>query len=101
MKAMSLSGWGPIVTAFTIWLVHFMLCWAVAEIWPHQWRANVLAWAFTVVALLAMGMHFLRVKAQRADGGLSGFNCRYAHRAIGIATVAVLFSALPSIVFLP
>lgn len=101
MKALRLSGWAPIVTAFTIWFVHLMLCWAAGEIWPHQWPANVLAWGFTAIALLAMGVHFVRVRAQHADGGLSGWNYRYAHRAIAVATAAVLFSALPSIVFLP
>lgn len=101
MKASILHSWRPILTAFTIWFVHFMLCWSAGEIWPRQWPANALAWGFTAIALLAMGMHFRHINAQRADGALSTWNRRYARGAIGIATAAVLFSALPSIVFLP
>ena len=94
------SGW-PIVTAFSIWFVHFMVCWAAGEIWPHQWTANVLAWGVTAIALLAVGAHFVRIKVQHADGEMPGWNYRFAQGAIAIATAAVLFSALPSIVFLP
>ena len=101
MTARKPSGWGPVVTAFTVWFVHFMLCWTAGEIWPRQWAANVLAWGFTAVALLVMGLLVRRVKARRADGALSGWNDRYAQGAIGLATAAVLFGALPSLVFLP
>ena len=101
MKALDLSGWRPILTAFSIWFAHFMLCWAATEIWPNQWRANQLAWGFTVVALLAMGVHFLRLRAAIPRGDLTGFTSRFTYGAIAIATVAILFSALPSLVFLP
>lgn len=97
----STSDWRPLVTAFAIWFVHFMVCWAAAEIWPHQWIANALAWGVTALALLAVGMHLVRIKAQHADGGLPTWHFRFAQRATAIATTAVLFSALPSIVFLP
>jgi succinate dehydrogenase hydrophobic anchor subunit len=95
------SRWGPIVTAFSIWFVHFMACWAASEIWPHQWPANALAWGVTAIALLAMTVHAVRVNARHATGELSRWNHRFAQGAIAIATAAVLFSALPSIVFLP
>jgi hypothetical protein len=101
VKSLKQSNWWPIVTAFAIWFVHFMLCWAAGEIWPHQWTANALAWGVTVIALLAMGVHFVRVKARHAEGPLPVWNYRFAQGAIAIATAAVLFSALPSIVFLP
>jgi hypothetical protein len=101
MKALELSGWRPILTAFIIWFAHFMLCWAAVEIWPHQWRANQLAWGFTAIALLAMGEHSMRLNASTPQGELSGWTHRFAQGAIAIATVAVLFSALPSVVFLP
>jgi hypothetical protein len=101
MKELKQAIWRPIVTAFLIWFVHFMVCWAAGEIWPHQWTANTLAWGATVIALLAVGMHFVRVKAQHAEGALLGWNYRFAQGAIAIATAAVLFSALPSIVLLP
>lgn len=101
MKALKPSiGW-PFVTAFTIWFMHFMVCWMAGEIWPHQWTANVLAWGVTAIALLAVGVHFMRVKAQYTDGEMPGWNYRFAQGSIAIATAAVLFSALPSIVFLP
>lgn len=91
----------PIVTALVIWFVHFMVLWAAGEIWPHQWTANVLAWGVTAIALLAVGVHYGRLKAQHADGGLSGWSYRFARGASAMATAAVVFSALPSLVFLP
>ncbi len=78
-----------------------MVVWAAGEIWPHQWAANVLAWGATAVALLAVGVHCLRLKAEHAKGSLSGWTCRFAQGASALATAAVLFSALPSVVFLP
>ncbi len=91
----------PIVTALVIWFVHFMVIWAAGEIWPHQWTANAVAWAVTAIALLALVAHHLRLKARRADGRLSGWSYRLAQGFTAIATAAVLFSALPSVVFLP
>lgn len=101
MKAQKRLRWRPIVTAFVIWFVHFMAIWAAGEIWPHQWAANAVAWGATAIALLAMGVHGWRVKALHAADGLADWNCHFAMGAAAIATVAVLFSALPSLVFLP
>ena len=101
MKAMKPLRWRPIVTAFAIWFAHFMLIWAASEIWPHQWTANAVAWGATVIALLAVGVHWARVKAQHGRGELSDWNYHFALGAVAIATVAVLFSVLPSFVFLP
>ena len=91
----------PIVTAFVIWFVHFMVSWGASEIWPLQWTANAVTWGATAIALLAVGVHYLRLTAQYADGGLPDWSYHFARRAIAIATVAVMFSALPSFVFLP
>ncbi len=93
------SGW-LFVTAFLIWFVHFLSIWVAGEIWPHQWMANAFAWVATAVALLAIGVHYLRLKADDVSGGLAGWSYRFARGAIVIATAAVLFSALPSFVFL-
>jgi hypothetical protein len=101
MKAAGRPGWRPIVTAFVIWFAHFFLCWVAVEIWPHEWRANQLAWGFTAIALLVMGVHFVRLDRRAEGGELGDFTRRFAHGAIAIATVAVLFSALPSVVLLP
>lgn len=101
MKALKQLRWRPIVTAFAIWFVHFMVIWAASEIWPHQWTANAVAWGATAIALLAVGVHLVRVKAQHAVGGLPDWNYHFALGAVAIATVAVVFSALPSFVFLP
>lgn len=95
------SSWSPLVTAFAIWFVHFMVCWAAGEIWPHQRTANALAWGATAAALLAVGAHLARIKARHAAGELSDWNHRFALGATAIATAAVLFGALPSLVFLP
>lgn len=101
MKALALSGWRPVLTAFVIWFAHFMLCWAVAEIWPHQWRANQLAWVFTVLALLAMGVHLRRLRAAAPRGEMTAWLHRFAYGAIAIATVAIVFTAFPALVHLP
>ncbi len=101
MKGPHRSSGRPIVTAFVIWFVHFMAVWTAGEIWPHQWTANVLAWGFTAIALLAVGVHALRLKARHADGALPDWSYRFALGAVAIGTAAVVFSALPSLVFLP
>jgi hypothetical protein len=101
MKAAGTSARRPILTAFIIWFAHFMVCWVAVEIWPAGWRANQLAWGFTAIALLAMGVHFVQVHRPAERGELARFNHRLARGAIAIATVAVLFTALPSLVFLP
>lgn len=101
MRAAARWGTRPFLAAFIIWFAHFMLCWAAVEIWPHQWRANQLAWAFTVVALVAMGVHAALLAHKAARGQLAEPARRLARGATAIATVAVLFTALPSIVFLP
>jgi hypothetical protein len=95
----------PAMTAFLIWFAHFVLCWAAVEIWPTEARANHLAWVFTALALLAMAVHGVRIERTlgRTTGRdeLAAFNRRFAHGAIAIATVAVLFTALPSLMLLP
>ena len=98
---MEQPSWRPIVTAFVIWFVHFMVSWGASEIWPLQRTANAVAWGATTIALLAIGVHYVRLTAQHAEGGLQGLSYHSARGAIVIATVAVLFSALPSFVFLP
>jgi uncharacterized membrane protein YidH (DUF202 family) len=90
----------PVMTAFVIWFAHFMLCWVAVELWPSESRANELAWSFTALALLAMGVHLVRVERRVERGELADFSRRLARGAIAIATVAVLFTALPSVVFL-
>ncbi len=101
MKARKQLSWWPIVTAFVIWFVHFLVIWAAVEIWPQQWTANAVAWGATAIALLAVGVHGVWVKARHAAGGLSDWNYHFAVGAVAIATVAVLFSVVPSLVFLP
>ena len=101
MKAIDQQSWRPIVTAFMIWFLHFMVSWGASEIWPHQWTANAVAWGATALALLAVGVHCVLLKAQHADGGLPGWGYRFAQGAIAIATAAIVFGALPSFIFLP
>lgn len=101
MKPTKPLRWWPMLTAFVIWFVHFMVIWAASEIWPHQWMANAVAWGATVIALIAVAVHGVRLKARHAAGGLSDWNYQFALGAVAIATVAVLFSALPSLFFLP
>lgn len=95
------SGGRPIVTAFVIWFAHFMVIWVAGEIWPHQWTANALAWGATAIALLAVALHYVRLKAHHADGGLGGWSYRFARGAMALATAAVVFSAVPSFLLFP
>jgi hypothetical protein len=101
MKAPGTPARRPILTAFIIWFAHFMICWVAVEIWPAGWRANQLAWGVTALALLAMGVHFIHLDRPVERGELAHFNHRVARGAIAIATVAVVFTALPSVVLLP
>ena len=101
MKAMKPSSGRPIVTPFAIWFLHFMVIWAAGEIWPNQWAANAWAWGVTAIALLAVGMHCVNIKAHYVRGALPGWSYRLARGAAAIASAAVVFSALPSVVFLP
>ena len=91
----------PIVTAFLIWFLHFMMIWTAGEIWPHQWAANAWAWVVTAIALVAVGVHCVHIEAQHAHGALPGWSYRFARGAAAIASAAVMFSAVPSVVFLP
>lgn len=101
MKAATRSARQPVLAAFVTWFAHFLLCWAAVEIWPHEWRANELAWAFTAVALLVMFVCLRRLDRSAARGEIAAPARRVARGAIGIATVAVVFTALPSVVLLP
>jgi hypothetical protein len=101
MKAPHGSGLRPAVIAFSIWFVHFMLCWAAVEIWPQAWPANALAWGFTAIALLALGIQWVRLNRRAGSGELPGPARRLARGAIAIATVAVSLTAFPSVVLLP
>lgn len=99
MTTSMLSGWIPVLTAFVIWFVHFLACWVAVEIWPAEPLANRLAWGFTALALAAMAVFHAGVRAAAAAGDLEGWNRRFADGAAAIATVSILFSAVPSVVF--
>lgn len=100
MTPLPLAGWRPILTAFTIWFAHFMLSWSAVEVWPGRPIAHWLAWLFTGVALVALGLHWRRIEAATPTGELTGWTRRFARAAVAIATVAVLFVALPSLLLL-
>lgn len=90
------------LTALTIWFAHFMTCWAASElVWPNQRTANVAAWLVTVIALSALSVHALRLRGQRATGELPGWHYRCSQGATALATVAVMFSALPALLLVP
>lgn len=92
------SPWPALLAALTIWFAHFMVCWAASEmVWPHQRMANIVAWSATVIALLALGVHALRLRGLRVAGALMGLHYRCSQGAAALATVAVVFSSLPAI----
>ncbi|UUX95254.1 hypothetical protein [Aquabacterium sp. J223] len=103
MNAIRTASWRPLVGAFSIWFAHFMGCWVAAELWwPRQWPANALAWALTPLALAALAFEWKRVRhGMSAAGDFAGWNRRIGTGAIAIAAAAVVFGALPSLVFLP
>jgi membrane protein implicated in regulation of membrane protease activity len=103
ISAARAAGWRPLVGGFVIWFVHFMGCWAAAELWwPGRWPAHVLAWALTVLALAALGWEWRRLRASPASGGdFAGWNRRIGTGATAIAAAAVVFGAMPSLVLLP
>ena len=101
MNAGRTGAWLPITGAFIVWFVHFMVCWVAVEIWPRQWIANALAWGATAVALLALGTHWVRLGAGTPTGETASWARRLGRGAAAIASVAVVFGALPSLVFLP
>lgn len=102
MNAGRTGAWLPIAGSFMVWFVHFMVCWAAVEIWPGEWIANVLAWVATAVALLSLGTYWLRLGAgSAAPGETARWTRRLGRGATAIAGAAVVFSALPSVVFLP
>lgn len=101
MKPTGASAARLMVTAFAIWFAHFVACWVVVEIWPGEWRANYFAWGFTLIALLTTAVHLVRLRRPAEPAEVPDFGRRFARGAIAIATVAVLFTALPSVVFLP
>ena len=87
----------PIITAFAIWFAHFMVIWAAGEIWPYQWTANAWAWGVTAMALLAVGVHDLRVKARHANGELPGWSYRFARGAIASAATCSIVPATSAV----
>jgi hypothetical protein len=95
------AGWLPVTGAFIVWFAHFMACWVAVEIWPRQWIANALAWGATAVALLALGACWVCLGPGRPAGETASWTRRLGRGATAIASVAVVFSALPSLVFLP
>ncbi|MEF7617511.1 hypothetical protein V4F39_26615 [Aquincola sp. MAHUQ-54] len=95
------SVWAPIITAFAIWFVHFMVCWVATEIWSDRWPANATAWVATAVALAAVGVHFMRIAASHQAGRLPGWSFRFAQGATAIAGAAIVFSVVPSLVIVP
>lgn len=101
MKAEPTSPARPVVTAFVIWFAHFVLCWTAAEIWPDNARANQLAWGFTGLALLAVGMHVARQVPRDTRSGDVESTWLIARGAAAVASVAILFTAVPSVVWLP
>lgn len=100
MKPLPLAGWRPILTAFTLWFAHFMLSWATAELWPGPPMAHPLAWVFTVLALAGLVLHLRRIRSSPPRGELGAWTRRFALGAVAIATTAVLFVALPSLILL-
>lgn len=91
--------WRPLVAAFVVWFLHFMLCWVAVELWPGHRLANASAWGLTAVALLCLGVHAWHLQRRAAQGELSAWTRRLGQGATALAGLAVVFTAVPSMVF--
>lgn len=100
-NASGLAAWMPLVGSLVVWFAHFMVCWTAAEVWPHRWPANLLAWVATVLALLVLAGYWRHLRRGRRVDALSRWVHGLGLGATALAAVAVVFSALPSLVFLP
>lgn len=87
-----------LVAPFAVWFAHFLGCWAAAELWPRGAWANPLAWGFTLLALLALGVAARRLRREDAPGTEAAPARRIARGALALAVLAVLFTAWPSVV---
>lgn len=89
----------PVLAAFVVWFVHFMLCWTAVELWPGDVRANAAAWGFTAVALLAVGVQAARLQRPDPADASAAAAGRISRGATLLAAVAIVFTAVPSLVF--
>lgn len=95
----SRSRWAPLLAAFTIWFLHFMVCWAASElIWPRERPALTTAWVATALALAALALLAWRQHRRHAAGAVAGWHDRFARAATALAAVGVVFSLLPALV---
>jgi hypothetical protein len=92
-----LTGWTPIIGAFSIWFAHFMIAWGAASIWPHQVIAKAVTLVATIGAILALAILFARLRAAAATGSHTSFARRFGLGSVAIATLATLFDALPAL----
>lgn len=82
--------WLAPTLALSIWAAHFMLLWSASSVFPGQPAARWIAAALTVAAIVALRF----VRQRRGVTRLHSVE----GLGIGIATVAVAYTALPAIV---
>lgn len=93
--ARTLKGWTPIIGAFSIWFAHFLLVYMAALIWPHQPMARIVAAVATAVALAALAVLFVKLRAAGPTGDQTRFARGFGLGSIFIATAGILFDAAP------
>lgn len=82
--------WLTISLALCVWAAHFMLMWSASSIFPGQAAAR---WAALIITILA----FVALRQLRRHRGVSGFRS-VEGLGVGIATVAVAYTALPALI---
>ena len=93
-----LTGWLPIVGAFSIWFAHFLVIYAAAEIWKHQPIATIVCLVATALALVALILLFFQLRRATPTDEQTRFAKRIGLGSIFIATVGTLFDALPALI---
>jgi MYXO-CTERM domain-containing protein len=81
--------WLAPTLALSIWAAHFMLLWSASSVFPGQSAAR---WIAVVLTVLAFGGLWL-VRRRRSVRGFRTVE----GLGVGIATVAVSFTALPAL----
>ena len=97
VRSRALKGWTPIIGPLSVWFVHFLIVYAAALIWPHQSIAKLVAAIATVVALIALAVLFIKLRAADPTSDQTRFARYVGLVSLFIATAGTLFDAAPAL----
>ena len=97
--------WAWMLGGLIVWTVHFMGVYAIASLGDVVTRADDPLWrmiglAFSIGCLLtAVGLALLAARRVRRSGGeAAGFGDQLALLGAGVAAVAIVWQALPTVI---